>query len=224
MLRRRMPRVLLDVAEIYEVQQRAERGVDKVVELPAFLVCESLGLDELRRALEILLEKHRRLDAAWVSLKDRGTIFEMRHDVVRDSQIKAEQIKLRELLVGPVDAIQTRDRNVFPPNLQNQIALRFLEAQKLLRRDECAALLTRPLDLWFLRYVRHLSSLGVCVRVGQHPAPRGFDNHPQVLKLRLPAEFAFDLVGTGNQDRRITRTTWSDANGNLFPGNLPRHL
>src|SRR5687768_14966689 len=122
-----MPGMLFDVSEIDEVQQRTDRRVDEVVELPAFLVCKSPGLDKLRRAFEVLLKKHRRLDAARPPLKDGGPIFQVRHDVVRDLEIKAEQVKLRELLVGPVDAIEARDGNVFAADLHDEIAFRLFE-------------------------------------------------------------------------------------------------
>src|SRR5688572_32274627 len=95
-----MPGMLFDVSEIDEVQQRTDRRVDEVVELPAFLVCKSPGLDKLRRAFEVLLKKHRRLDAARPPLKDGGPIFQVRHDVVRDLEIETEQIKLCKLFVG----------------------------------------------------------------------------------------------------------------------------
>src|SRR4051794_11449283 len=57
-----------------------------------------------------------------------------------------------------------------------------------------------------------------------HPTPRGPDYYPEILKLRLPAEFAFNLVGTGNQDCRITRATWSHPNRDLFSGHATRGL
>src|SRR4026207_232464 len=126
-----MPRVLFDVAEINEVKEGTECGIDEVVELPAFLVCESLGLDKLRRAFEILLKEHRRLDPARVSLKDRRSIFQVRHDEVGNLEIEADQIKLGEFLVRPVDAIETRYGHKFAPDLDDEIAFRLCETQKL---------------------------------------------------------------------------------------------
>src|SRR5829696_6889943 len=101
--------MLLDVSEIDEVKQRANSRIDSVIELPAFLVCQSRGLDEFRRAVEVLLKEHRRFDAARVALQYRRTVLEIRHDVVGYLQIETEQIKLRELFVRPVDTIQARN-------------------------------------------------------------------------------------------------------------------
>src|SRR5687767_13375550 len=61
----------------------------------------------------------------------------------------------------------------------------------------------------------------VSIRVGQHPAPGRFDDHAQILKLRLAAKLALYLIGACDQDRRIARATWSYADRNFFAGYLP---
>src|SRR5690349_4567876 len=63
---------------------------------------------------------------------------------------------------------------------------------------------------------------GVTAWMRLHPAPGGFDDHAQILILRLPAKLAFDFVGTGDQDRWIAGATWSNPHRDIFAGDLPR--
>src|SRR5690242_18798093 len=137
-----MPRVLLDRAEIDEVQHRADGRVDAVIELAAFLVCQSHGLDEVGRALDVLLKKHRRVDAARPALQDRWSIFQKRHDVIGELQIETEQIEFSELLVGPVDAVEARQRHALAAHLKRQIAFGPVQTHKLLDRDGRSTLLS----------------------------------------------------------------------------------
>src|ERR1700752_561455 len=111
--------MLFDRSEIDEVKQRGGGGVDAVVQLAALLVYESRGLDEFRSAVEILLEKHRRLDAAWIALENRRPVLEKRHYAIGNVQVEAEQIKLRKFFVGPIDTVQARNRYLFATNFQD---------------------------------------------------------------------------------------------------------
>src|ERR1043165_1573987 len=149
-----MPRMLFDRSEIHEVKQRTDRGINSVVELSSFLIRQSRGLDKLRRAVEVLLKKHRRLDAARISLQYRRTVLQERHDVVRDFQVITEQIKLREFFVGPVNTVQARYRNLLAAHLQHEVAFRTVQLQKLINCDNSATFLTgsfyfRHFDLVF---------------------------------------------------------------------------
>src|ERR1041384_8621378 len=101
--------MLLDRSQINEVKQRSDSRINTVIELPAFLVCQPRGLDEFGSAIEVLLKEHRRFDAAWIALQYRRSLLQVRHDVIGDLQIEAEQIKLGELFVGPVNTIQAGD-------------------------------------------------------------------------------------------------------------------
>src|ERR1044071_8124930 len=103
-----MPWALLDGSESDEVKQRPDSGIDPVIQFPPFLVCKSGRLDKLWRAIEVLLKKHRRFNATRISLQNRRPVLQIRHDVIGNFQIVTEEIKLRELLVGPIDAVQTR--------------------------------------------------------------------------------------------------------------------
>src|SRR5215216_8212330 len=98
-----MPWMLFDRSEIDEVKQRADGGINAIVELPSFLIRQPRGLDELRSAVEVLLEKHRRFDSAWISLQYRRPVLQVRHDVIGDLQVETQQIKLGEFFVGPVN-------------------------------------------------------------------------------------------------------------------------
>src|SRR5687767_15219894 len=86
-----MPGMLFDGAEISEVKQRGCGGENAVINFASLLINQPHGFDELRRAFKVLLKKHRRLDSARPSLKDRGTVLQMRQDVVADSQVITEQ-------------------------------------------------------------------------------------------------------------------------------------
>ena len=101
--------MLFDRSEIDEVKQRTDSRIHSVVELAPFLIRQTRGLDEFRRAVEVLLKEHWRFDTAWIALQYRRPVLEVRHDVIRDLQIKGEQIKLREVFVGPVNTIQARN-------------------------------------------------------------------------------------------------------------------
>ena len=98
--------MLLDRAKIYEVKQRADRCVNRIVHLAPFLIHEPQSLYECRRAFRVLLEKHRRFDAARITLQDRGTVLQIRHDEIADLQVIAEQIELCEFLIRPISSIQ----------------------------------------------------------------------------------------------------------------------
>src|SRR5829696_6335758 len=117
-----MPWMLFDRSEINEVKQRCSCGINAVVELPAFLVRQSRGLYKGRRAIKVLLEKHRRLNATRITLQDGGPILKIGHNIICDSEIIAKQIKFGEFLVRPVDAIQACDRHLLATDLQDQVA------------------------------------------------------------------------------------------------------
>src|SRR5262245_841464 len=112
-----MPWMLFDCPESDEVQNRGCGRIDAIVELPAFLVNQSCRLDEFGSAIEVLLEKHRRFDAARIALEYGRTILEERHDVVSDLQIETEKVKLREFFIGPIDSVQTGYRDLLASHL-----------------------------------------------------------------------------------------------------------
>src|SRR5215212_55727 len=123
--------MLFDGSESDEMKYRSDCRVNSVVEFPSFLVNQPRGFDELRRAVEVLLEEHRRLDATRIPLKDRGPVLQVRHDVVGDFQIITEQVEFRELLVGPVNTIQARNCHLLAAHLYDQVAFGPVQAEKL---------------------------------------------------------------------------------------------
>src|SRR6202008_5184994 len=104
-----MPRMRFDRSEIYKGQQGAGGGVDAIIKLPALLICKSRCLDECGGAVEVLLKKHRRFDAAWIALQNRRPFLEKGHVVIGGRQIVTDQIEFREFFVGPIDTVQTRN-------------------------------------------------------------------------------------------------------------------
>src|SRR5262249_35362033 len=100
-----------------------------------FLIRQADSPDECRRALEVLLKEHRRLDAAWIALEDRRTVLQKWENVVTYAGVVTEQIEFRQFLVRPIDALETCERNALTIDIEKQIALWLLERQKLLDRD-----------------------------------------------------------------------------------------
>src|SRR3982751_3210580 len=101
-----MPWMLFDVAEVDEVEQRSSGSENGVIKFTAFLIHEALRLHKGRCAFEILLEEHRRIDAAWPALQDRRTIFQKRHELIANQQVVAQQVIFGELLSRPVDSFE----------------------------------------------------------------------------------------------------------------------
>src|SRR5207247_9098677 len=62
-------------------------------------------------------------------------------------------------LTGPIDAIETGQRNPLAFDLQNQIALWLLEQEKFFRRNARASALARAFDLGRLRPLTRLFSI-----------------------------------------------------------------
>src|SRR5207237_5498253 len=93
----------------------------------------------------IPLKKHRRINAARVTLQDSRAVREEGKSVRRELEVVTKEIELGDLLVGPIDAIDVGERHVLAVNFQNQIALGFLEREKLLARNGRAFPLARAL-------------------------------------------------------------------------------
>ena len=146
MLDGRVPRMLLDGSQVSEMQERSDRRENGVVEFASFLICETRRLDEGGRALQILLKEHRRLNPARITLEDCRPALQKRHDERFRVKVVAQQFELRNFLAGPIDAIETGERDALALDLQNQIALWFLESEKFFARDRQALALTRAFD------------------------------------------------------------------------------
>ena len=99
--------MLFDRPQVHKMEQRPNRREDRVVEFATFLISQMRGLNERRRALQILLKKHWGFDPARVALKNRRPIFQIRHNAGTDAQVIAEQIELSDFFFGPIDAIET---------------------------------------------------------------------------------------------------------------------
>src|SRR5687768_14191878 len=56
------------------------------------------------------------------------------------------------------------------------------------------------------------------------PTPRGLDDYPEILEFGFPPELFFYFVGRGNQHRRISGATWSNASGNWFACDFAGHI
>ena len=65
----------------------------------------------------------------------------------RELEVVTKEIELGDLLRRPIDAIDVGERHVLAVNFQNQIALGFLEREKLLARNGRALLLAPVLAL-----------------------------------------------------------------------------
>src|SRR6266567_1693512 len=126
-----MPRMLFDSTKIDEMQQRRGRGVDRVIQLSPFLVCQPRDFDESGRALQILLKEHRGVNAARPPLQYRRPVLQKRHDQPADMKVIAEQIKLSDLFVRPVNALEMRQRHMLAIHIQQQLAFWLFEREKL---------------------------------------------------------------------------------------------
>ena len=122
--------MLFNRSEVNEVQQGSRGRENGVVEFASFSVYQPGGLDERRRALQILLKKHRRINAARPTLQDRRPIFQIRHQVRADAQVITKQIKLGDLLVRPIDAFETGNRNRLAFDVDQQIAFGLFQTEE----------------------------------------------------------------------------------------------
>src|SRR5213075_204661 len=118
------------------------------MELATFLIHQPHRLDVSGCTFRVLLKKHRRLNPTRIPLQDGRPIFEEGHYLRANLQIVRKQIELRQLLVRPVDAIETGDGYPLAFDVENQVAFRFLEREKFLGRD-CRSLFL-PRDLYHL--------------------------------------------------------------------------
>src|SRR5688500_20248479 len=100
-----MPGMLFDGSQSYEVEERGGICINPVIKFTSLLVCESYGLNETRRALQILLKKHRRINAARPSLKYRRPLFHVRPLVATDFDVLTRQFKFGSLFIRPVDTV-----------------------------------------------------------------------------------------------------------------------
>src|SRR3989449_8549490 len=145
MLDGRVPRMLFDRSQIYKMQQRTDRRINRIVQFAALLIRQAHSFDEWRRTLQILLKEHRRINAARVTLQDSRPVLEEGKNVRREPEVITKEIELGNLLRWPIDAIDVGERHVLPVNFQNQIALGFLQREKLLARSGRAFTLARAL-------------------------------------------------------------------------------
>src|SRR5712692_10361579 len=122
--------MLFDRSQVDEVQERSDRRENGVVELATFLIDQTRRLDEAWRAFQVLLKKHRRLNPARITLQNCRPAFQKRHDERFRVKVVAEQLKLRNFLAWPIDAIETSQRDPLAPDLQDQIAFGFLEREE----------------------------------------------------------------------------------------------
>src|SRR6267378_7452474 len=136
-----MPRVLFNTSEVHEVQQRCGRRINRVVKFAALLICQSDCLDETGCAFKVLLKKHRRVDAARPALQDRGPIFQKRQYVWTDFEVVAQQFKLGDFFVGPINALETGYWHQLSCDIQDAISFRLLEFEEFSNRDRRALLL-----------------------------------------------------------------------------------
>src|SRR5688572_18988225 len=140
-----MPRMLFDRAQVGEVQQRGCGGENAVIDFAPLLINESDGFDELGRAFKVLLKKHWRLDSARPSLKDCGTVLQVRQDEVADTQVVTEQLKLGDFLIGPVDSFEAGYGHMSAVDRHPQITLRILERQEFFSANRRTLLRPRSL-------------------------------------------------------------------------------
>src|SRR5438067_11077543 len=124
---RRMPRMLLDGAEIYKVQKRRHRRINRIIQFASFLINQADSFDESRRALGVLLKEHRRFNATRIALQDGRPILQERQNEGADFQVVTKQVELRQLFLGPVNPVEAGERDAFSVNLNDQISLRFFE-------------------------------------------------------------------------------------------------
>src|SRR5438093_249168 len=143
MLDGRVPRMLFDRSQIYKMQQRTDRRINRIVQLAALLIRQAHSFDEWRRALQILLKEHRRINAARVTLQDSRPVLEEGKNVRREPEIITKEIELGDPLVGPINTIDVGERYLLAVNFQNQIALGFLQREKFVARNSRAHPLAR---------------------------------------------------------------------------------
>jgi hypothetical protein len=103
------------------VEQGSCGGVNGVVDLATFLVGQPGSLDECRSAFQVLLEKHWGIDSTRPALENRRTVFEEGHDARTHREVVTKQLKLRDLFVRPIDALEAGERNALAIDCQRQI-------------------------------------------------------------------------------------------------------
>src|SRR5215475_13653571 len=106
-----MPGMLFDGSKGYEMKQRCSGGIDTIVKLAPFHVCEADGFDESWRAFQILLKEHRGIDATRPSLQYGWPIFQVRQQVSAHPDVITEKIEFCYFFIRPIDAIERCQRN-----------------------------------------------------------------------------------------------------------------
>ena len=146
--------MLLDVSLIDEVQNGSDGREDGIIEFASFLIRQANGLNKCRRAVQVLLEKHRGVNPTRVTLQNCRAIFQEREDMRSNFKVVTEQIVFRESLIRPVDSIETRHGDSLTISIENQIAFRVFEPQKLVNGNSRAFFLARNFDSTrlFLRF------------------------------------------------------------------------
>src|SRR5438105_13535632 len=101
----RMPRMLLDGAEIYKVQKRRRRRINRIIQFASLLIDQANGFNESRRTLSVLLKEHRRFNATRIALQDGRPIFQERQNERTDFQVVTKQVELRQLFLRPITPV-----------------------------------------------------------------------------------------------------------------------
>src|SRR5207247_8717501 len=91
--------------QISKRQQQTDRRINRIVQFAALLIRQAHSFDEWRRALQILLKEHRRINAARVTLQDSRPVLEEGKNVRREPVVITKEIELGNLLVGPINTI-----------------------------------------------------------------------------------------------------------------------